>query len=63
MTDRPMPGGLANSLHLHARSLTLPREGKADLTLIAPLPPHMKNAFELFSFNPSDDAVDWESLQ
>lgn len=63
MTDRPMPGGLENSLHLHARKLTLPREGKADLTLTAPLPSHMQKAFDLFTFDPSQDEVDWETLR
>ena len=27
MTDRPLPGGIENSLHLHARSITLPIRG------------------------------------
>ncbi len=63
MTDRPMPGGLDNSLHLHARSLTLPRDGKADLTITAPLPDHIEDAFQLFAFNPAQDEVDWEALQ
>lgn len=63
MTDRPMPGGLENILHLHARSLTIPKEGKSDLTLVAPLPKHMDNAFNMLAFNMSQDDVDWDSLQ
>ena len=63
MTDREMPNGLENSLHLHARRLTLPREGKPDLVLTAPLPAHMQKAFEMFTFNPSQDEVDWDALK
>jgi len=51
MTDRPLPGGIDNSLHLHARSLTLPREGKEDLYIEAPLPESMKHAFETLGFD------------
>ncbi len=63
MTDRPMPGGLENNLHLHARRLTLPREGQANLSITAPLPSHIQKAFDLFTFNASQDEVDWESLR
>lgn len=63
MTDRPMPGGLAQKLHLHARSLTLPREGQEPLTITAHLPKHMQSAFETLAFNLREDEVDWESLQ
>lgn len=62
MTDRPMPGGLEQKLHLHARSLTIPREGKADLTITAHLPKHMQIAFETMAFNLREDEVDWEAL-
>lgn len=62
MTDRPLPGGLEQTLHLHARSLTIPRQGKADLSVTAPLPPHMDKAFQMFGFHEADTTVDWESL-
>ena len=62
MTDRPLPGGIETSLHLHARSLTIPREGKSDLSFQAPLPEHMESAFKMLGFNPENDEVDWDAL-
>jgi len=62
MTDRPLPGGLENMLHLHARSLTLPREDKADLVLEAPIPEHFKMAFDVLGFDDADPSVDWDEL-
>lgn len=62
MTDRPLPGGLENMLHLHARSLTLPREDKPDLVLKAPLPEHFNIAFEILGFEEADPNVDWDEL-
>lgn len=62
-TDRPKPGGLANMLHLHARTLELPREGKESLKFTAELPEHMENAFATLGFDPKNDAVDWEDLK
>jgi len=62
MTDRPLPGGLENMLHLHARSLTLPREGQNDLYLEAPVPPHMEQAFEVMGYDEADPSVDWDEL-
>ncbi len=62
MTDRPLPGGIEMSLHLHARSLTIPREGKSDLSFQAPLPEHMESAFKMLGFNPENDDVDWDAL-
>ncbi|MEP3889597.1 MAG: RluA family pseudouridine synthase [Hellea sp.] len=62
MTDRPLPGGLENMLHLHARSLTLPREDQHDLYLQAPIPPHMEQAFDVMGYNEADPHVDWDEL-
>jgi len=61
MTDRPLPGGLETKLHLHARQLTLPREGGDDLVIEARLPGHMERAFEMMGFE-GDGAVDWEDI-
>ena len=63
MTDRPLPNSLANKLHLHARSLELPREGKTPLKFVADLPDHMLSAFKTLGFNPKNDAVDWDELR
>lgn len=51
LTDRPLPGGLSPSLHLHARSLRLPREGREDLFIEAPLPDMMAQAFDALGFD------------
>ena len=50
LTDREMPGGLEPQLHLHARSLALPRPGNKELYLEAPLPAHMTKAFDRLGF-------------
>lgn len=62
MTDRQMPGGLENKLHLHARTLTLPRQGRTDLHLEAPLPAHMDMAFDVLGFNTSTPFEPWDDL-
>ena len=62
MTDRPLPGGLENRLHLHAHSLTLPRDGQHDLYLEAPIPQHIEQAFEVMGFNEANPTVDWDEL-
>lgn len=61
MTDRPLPGGLAKKLHLHARSLTLPGPN-GDVSFTAPLPTHMKSAFEKLGFETKIELEDWETL-
>jgi len=60
---RAVPPGLEPKLHLMARRLVLPnpRGGMIDVT--APLPPHMKAAFDMFGFeapahDPIEDAPD-----
>jgi 23S rRNA pseudouridine955/2504/2580 synthase len=54
--------GLSKKLHLHARSLVLPRPARSGkdgppLSLEAPLPRHMAATWKLFGWNP-DDFVD-----
>ena len=61
LTDRPMPGGLEEKLHLHAHSLVLPRPDGA-LHLSAPLPVHMKTAFHMLGFSEITNDVDWDAL-
>ncbi len=50
---------LDRQLHLHARELVLahPRTGK-DFRFVAPPPPHLVRAFELYGFDPADGLVD-----
>jgi 23S rRNA pseudouridine955/2504/2580 synthase len=47
-----LPVALPNRLHLHARRITFPhpRSGTVDVT--APLPPHMRETWQLFGFDP-----------
>jgi len=47
-----LPDGVAPKLHLHARRIVFPhpRDGIVDVT--APLPPHMRQTFALFGFDP-----------
>jgi 23S rRNA pseudouridine955/2504/2580 synthase len=62
MTDRPLPGGIESTLHLHARSITLPITGKESLYIEAPLPSHMNDAFETLDFEKINPVVDWDDL-
>lgn len=48
--DRPQIGGLAEQLHLHARALRIPHPQGGILTLMADLPDHMAEAFDLLGF-------------
>ena len=46
------PHGLASGLHLHARALRLPTgKGSRMVELIAPLPPHMIETFDVLGFD------------
>lgn len=51
---RPQIGGLAEQLHLHARALRIPHPRGGMLTLIADMPPHMREAFDLLGFETGD---------
>jgi 23S rRNA pseudouridine955/2504/2580 synthase len=49
--DRRLPDGLDQKLHLLARRLVLPHPRGGILDITAPLPPHMKRAWEMFGFD------------
>ncbi|WP_375610422.1 MULTISPECIES: RluA family pseudouridine synthase [unclassified Bartonella] len=49
-----LPGGIQNRLHLHARRIRIPHPSGGVLDIVAPLPPHMVQSFNLLSFNESD---------
>ena len=52
--------GLADRLHLHARSLVLPHPAGGLLTVTAELPPHMRDTFATLGFQaPPAPAVEW----
>jgi len=52
-----IPGGdVGEGLHLHARRLILPHpSGKGKIDVTAPLPPHMRETWSYFGFNPKSD--------
>ena len=45
---------VADRMCLHARELTIERPGRKPLTVTAPLPKHMKNAFKDLGFTEGD---------
>ena len=60
---RAVPPGLEPKLHLLARRLVLPHPRGGLIDVVAPLPEHMKRAFEMFGFDvktrdPIEDAPD-----
>lgn len=55
MCDIPVPEGLSHKLHLHARKLEIPREGKRPLVIEARLSAHMAETFAALGFNENDD--------
>ncbi len=51
-----IPGeAIAKALHLHARTLLLPRPGGGSLRITAPLPGHMRETWRLFGFDADAD--------
>jgi 23S rRNA pseudouridine955/2504/2580 synthase len=47
---------IGEGLHLHARRLILPHpSGKGRIDVTAPLPPHMRETWRYFGFNPNSD--------
>jgi 23S rRNA pseudouridine955/2504/2580 synthase len=56
-----LPGGIQNKLHLLARRIVLPHpRGKGTIDVSAPLPPHMRQSWNLLGFEdaPYDPIVD-----
>lgn len=49
-----LPGGIQNRLHLHARRIRIPKPGGGILDVVAPLPPHMVQSFNLLAFDEAD---------
>jgi 23S rRNA pseudouridine955/2504/2580 synthase len=49
-------GEVGEGLHLHARHLVLPHpSGRGRIDVTAPLPPHMRETWRYFGFNPKSD--------
>lgn len=53
-SEREVPEAVTQGLCLHARGLILPREGRADLVLQAPLSQHMQDNFMTLGFDESE---------
>ncbi len=52
--DWELPGGMQNKLHLLARRIVLPHpKGKGVIDVTAPLPPHMRQSWNLLGFDAS----------
>jgi 23S rRNA pseudouridine955/2504/2580 synthase len=45
------PGGIQNRLHLHARRIVIPHPGGGVVDVTAPLPPHMRQSWNLLGFD------------
>lgn len=48
--DLEVPGGLSDRLHLHARTLIVPRSNSKPIQITAPLPNHIKETFATLGF-------------
>ena len=47
------PGGIQNRLHLHARRIVIPHPDGGAIDVTAPLPPHMRQSWNLLGFDES----------
>lgn len=48
------PGGIQKKLHLHARRIIIPHPDGGLINVTAPLPPHMKQSWNLLGFDEAD---------
>ncbi|MHA1524506.1 MAG: RluA family pseudouridine synthase [Alphaproteobacteria bacterium] len=53
-----MPGGIEKRLHLHARHISIPHPVSGRLEVTAPLPRHMRDTFDLLSFDEKQADID-----
>lgn len=53
-TDAKGKGAIVDKLHLHARSIDIPRPDGGRLQVTAPLSPHMMKSWELLGFDAND---------
>jgi len=49
-----LSGVPAKTLHLHARGIEIPKRGGGIISVVAPLPDHMRETWRLFGFNAND---------
>lgn len=50
-----LPGGIQNKLHLLARRIVMPHPNGGEIDVTAPLPPHMRQSWNLLGLNEKDD--------
>ncbi|MCO5066118.1 MAG: RluA family pseudouridine synthase [Rhizobiaceae bacterium] len=53
-TNWEFPGGIQNRLHLHARRIVIPHPDRGVIDVTAPLPPHMKQSWNLLGLDEAD---------
>jgi 23S rRNA pseudouridine955/2504/2580 synthase len=61
--DTSPPGGLPNGLQLHARAIRLPHPSGGEFKVIAPIPSHMKAAFDVLGFDERDAKNPFEPFE
>ena len=52
------PGGMQNRLHLHARRIIIPHPDRGVINVSAPLPPHMRQSWNLLGFDEASAGED-----
>ena len=57
-TNWEFPGGIQNRLHLHARRIVIPHPDKGVIDVTAPLPPHMRQSWNLLGFDEASAETD-----
>ena len=50
-TNWEFPGGIQNRLHLHARRIVIPHPDGGKVDVMAPMPPHMRQSWNLIGFD------------
>lgn len=50
-TNWDFPGGMQNRLHLHASRIVIPHPDKGFVDVTAPMPPHMRQSWNLLGFD------------
>lgn len=53
-TNWEFPGGIQNRLHLHARRIVIPHPDSGVVDVTAPLPPHMRQSWNLLGFEEAE---------
>lgn len=58
-TNWEFPGGIQNRLHLHARRIVIPHPEKGVIDVSAPMPPHMRQSWNLLGFDEASAESDF----